>query len=175
MSSFKIAIDKVLKDEGGYVENKRDLGGVTNYGISLRFLQTINKEATKETIQKLTKEEAEDLYYNHFWLANRYDEIQSQEIANKVFNTAVNVGPVVANRFLQTTLNILIFHGKKLEEDGLIGEQTIETVNLLYNEDVEDNVLKVYSLLQKEYYAKIIINRPEQIVFFKGWFKRADI
>lgn len=174
MAVFQLAIDKILKHEGGFVENSKDLGGTTNYGISLRFLQSIQKDATSETIKNLTLEQAEDLYFQHFWLKNKYDEICSQVVADKVFDTAVNMGAKSANRFLQQTLNIIIFNGIKLNEDGIIGQKTIETINLLQGEDVDENLLKVYSLLQKEHYFKIVINRPEQIIFAKGWDRRAD-
>lgn len=174
MASFKEAITRIFKHEGGYVDNSKDLGGTTNYGISLRFLQSIDKTATKDTIKNLTSEDAEDLYFQHFWLPSKYDEIKSQKIAEKVFDTAVNMGGKIANRFLQQTLNIAIFNGKPLDEDGIIGKSTIDTINLLDGEDVEDHITSIYSLLQKEYYAKIVINRPEQLVFLKGWFNRAD-
>ena len=174
MANFKVAIDKVLEHEGGYVNNPLDLGGTTNFGISLRFLQSIQPQATCETIKNLTFEEAEELYFNHFWLSSNYNEIKSQSIAEKVFDTAVNMGSKVANRFLQSTLNIIIFNGKPLVEDGNVGAETINAINLLEGEDVDGNILKVYRLLQKEHYAKIVIHRAEQLTFLKGWFNRAD-
>ena len=174
MANFKEAIDKVLEHEGGYVNNPLDLGGTTNFGISLRFLQSIDATANIETIKNLTLEEAEELYFNHFWLSSNCDKIKSQSIAEKVFDTAVNTGSKVANRFLQSTLNIIIFNGKPLVEDGYIGAETINAINLLEGEDVDGNILKVYRLLQKEHYAKIVINRAEQLTFLKGWFNRAD-
>lgn len=174
MANFKEAITQVLGNEGGYVDSVEDLGGVTNYGISLRFLQSINIAATADTIKNLSIEAAEEIYFEHFWLANNYDAIASQAVAEKVFDTAVNMGSRVANRFLQRALNILIFNGIPLKEDGVIGAGTISTVNALYGEDVDGNILKIYSLLQKEHYGKIVINRPHQRVFLGGWFKRAD-
>lgn len=174
MANFKEAIDKVLEHEGGYVNNPNDLGGTTNFGISLRFLQSIDATANIETIKNLTLEEAEELYFNHFWLKSNYNEIKSQTIAEKVFDTAVNTGSKVANRFLQSTLNIIIFNGKPLVEDGIVGAETINAINLLEGEDVDGNILKVYKLLQKEHYAKIVIARAEQLTFLKGWFNRAD-
>ena len=174
MASFKEAIKRVFENEGGYVDNSNDLGGTTNWGISLRFLQSIDKTATSQTIKNLSKENAEDLYFQHFWLPNKYNEVNSQVIAEKVFDTAVNIGSKMANRFLQQSINIVMLADEKLTEDGIIGTKTINTLNMLHEEDADNNILRIYSLLQKEYYSKIIINRPEQIVFLKGWFNRAD-
>ena len=139
MANFKEAIDKVLEHEGGYVNNPLDLGGTTNFGISLRFLQSIDATANIETIKNLTLEEAEELYFNHFWLSSNCDKIKSQSIAEKVFDTAVNMGRKVANRFLQSTLNTMIFNGKPLVEDGYIG--TDYAVN--YTKLKNDNVFKI--------------------------------
>ena len=36
MSTFEQCIDHVLKHEGGYVDDPKDLGGETNFGISKR-------------------------------------------------------------------------------------------------------------------------------------------
>ncbi len=174
MANFKEAITKIFKNEGGYVDNPLDLGGTTNWGISLRFLQSIDRTATKATIKNLTKGQAEDLYFQHFWLPNKYDEIKSQKVAEKVFDTAVNLGAKMANRFLQATLNIIIFNGAKIAEDGILGAKSINAINVLAEEDVDQSILKVYELLQKEYYAKIVINRKEQVAFLKGWFNRAN-
>ena len=139
MANFKEAIDKVLENESGYVNNTLDVGGTTNFVISLRFLQSIQPKATCETIKNLTFEEAEELYFNHFWLSSNYNEIKSQSITEKVFDTAVNMGSKVANRFLQSTLNTMIFNGKPLVEDGYIG--TDYAVN--YTKLKNDNVFKI--------------------------------
>ena len=174
MAIFKNALKKALKNEGGYVDNKKDMGGETKYGISIRFLQSIDSTANKQTIENLTLDMAEDIYFKYFWLENNYQEISSQQVAEKVFDTAVNMGSRVANRFLQQAINIVILSDDKLKEDGIIGSKTINTLNMLNEEDADSNILKIYELLQKEYYSKIIINRPEQIVFLKGWFNRAS-
>lgn len=176
MADFKQAISKVLKNEGGYVDNPNDLGGTTNFGISLRFLQSIDKTATKETIKNLTLAKAEDLYFKYFWLPNKYDQIDYQSLANKVFDTAVNTGSKIANRILQSTLNTVIFNGKAIKEDGIIGNETINAINyLLSAKDVDSNRFKkIYMLLQKEYYASIVANKNNQVVFLKGWLKRAE-
>ncbi len=177
MADFKQAISKVLKNEGGYVDNPNDLGGTTNFGISLRFLQTIDKMATKETIKNLTLEKAEDLYYKYFWLPNKYDKINSQRVANKVFDTAVNMGSTVANKLLQRALNVCIRnHNSPFVEDGIIGSITInETNNITGVIEHEDRFfILVYQLLQKERYASIVANKNNQVIFLKGWLKRAE-
>ena len=50
-----IIIEKVLKHEGGYVNDPTDLGGETNFGITKRFYPDVD-------IKNLTKEQAVEIY-----------------------------------------------------------------------------------------------------------------
>jgi len=174
MANFKEALKLVLKHEGGYVDHKDDKGGATNKGITLKTYQAYKPNANKEDLKNITEAEVEQIYKDGYWDKCSCDLIKSQAVANKVFDVAVNTGPKQAIKFLQRTLNIVIFNGKPLTVDGIIGKNTIEAINLLDGEDVDSNILQVYSLLQKEYYANLVINNNSQLVFLKGWFKRAD-
>ena len=52
---FNKIIEKVLKHEGGYVNDPTDLGGETNYGITKRFYPDVD-------IKNLTEEQAKEIY-----------------------------------------------------------------------------------------------------------------
>ena len=68
MADFEQAINFVLKNEGGLEENPNDPGGITNHGISLRFLKSIKPDASEEDIRNLTVNQAKTIYYDHFWV-----------------------------------------------------------------------------------------------------------
>ena len=53
-TTFDEIIEIVLEHEGGYVNDPKDLGGETKYGITKRFYPDVD-------IKNLTKEEAEAL------------------------------------------------------------------------------------------------------------------
>ena len=55
MKSFDEIIKHVLEHEGGYVNDPKDLGGETKYGITKRFYPDID-------IKNLTIEEAKEIY-----------------------------------------------------------------------------------------------------------------
>ena len=54
MKDFNEIIEKVLEHEGGYVNDPKDLGGETKYGITKRFYPDID-------IKNLTIEQAKEI------------------------------------------------------------------------------------------------------------------
>ena len=52
---YKEIISKVLEHEGGYVNDPKDLGGETNFGITKRWYPDLD-------IKNLTKEDAIEIY-----------------------------------------------------------------------------------------------------------------
>jgi len=89
---FNFCVDQVLKHEGGYVNDPRDPGGETNFGISKRAYPTLN-------IKALTKEQAIEVYRRDYWA--RIDKT-FPELNLLVFDSAVNQGVSAANAFVNT-------------------------------------------------------------------------
>ena len=56
---FNEIIEKVLEHEGGYVNDKDDLGGETKYGITKRFYPNLD-------IKNLSREQAKEIYKKEF-------------------------------------------------------------------------------------------------------------
>lgn len=77
--------------EGGYVFNKNDPGGETNYGISKRAYPNLS-------IKTLSKEEAKRIYYNDYWL--RGASSLSWPLNLCYFDCSVNQGTKKAKEFL---------------------------------------------------------------------------
>ncbi|MFS8082999.1 MAG: glycosyl hydrolase 108 family protein, partial [Ginsengibacter sp.] len=59
-SDFDAAVDSVLGEEGGYVNNPADPGGETQWGISKRAFPDVD-------IKALTRDAAKALYKAHYW------------------------------------------------------------------------------------------------------------
>jgi|SRR6185312_9942311 len=169
--TFLEAIPHVFEHEGGYNNVKSDLGGATNWGVSLRFLKSINKDIDGDgdvdylDIQKLSKEDATEIYYNNFWKPF-YDKLP-RLLASKVFDTGINVGVGKAAIILQRALVSL---GSKITVDGAVGNATLQEVSKCQ----EEAILDAYSLAQKNYYDAVIKANPEQIKFKSGWYNRAS-
>ncbi len=81
---FERAVKRVLKDEGGLVDDPDDRGGATNFGISSRAHPDVN-------VKKLTKDKAKQLYRERYWDAIGADNL-SEEVRELAFDSAVQHG-----------------------------------------------------------------------------------
>lgn len=157
-TKFNRALAYVLENEGGFSNVPQDRGGPTRYGITAKTAARYGYD-----VRKLTKAQAAGIYRKSYW---RYDGIQDEALATKVFDFAVNAGVERANKMLQAVLNDC---GMCLEVDGLIGPKTLLAVNSLR----PWAVIQRFAQRQAEYYEEIIRKNPSQVVFAKGWQARA--
>ena len=95
------AIIKTIRREGGdkITEDPADPGGLTKYGIAKRYHPEID-------IRNLTLEEATAIYKKEYWDTVRADEIQSQSVAEMLFDAAVNPGVDTAIKIARTVLGL---------------------------------------------------------------------
>lgn len=93
MSDFQTAVSLVLVHEGGLVNNPSDPGGLTNWGISLRW----HPELGEDGIRNLTKEQAAEIYRKSYWTPTMEQETD-QRVANTMLDTSVNQGPAIAQQ-----------------------------------------------------------------------------
>lgn len=106
--SFDISIARVLKVEGGYVNNPADPGGETNFGITWPVLHEAIGEGivpAGTTIAALTRELAVPIYYQLFWLKVDADQMPPI-VADDALDWAVNSAIPNAIRGLQTALGV---------------------------------------------------------------------
>lgn len=168
MADFNVAVDKLIIIEGGFVNNPNDSGGATKYGISLRFFkETINPNATIDTIKNLTISEAQAIYLNFFWNKYRIGEIKDQTVAEKIFNMFVNLAPKAAAQIVQAAINSVA--NNIIKVDGIMGSQTIAVLNQV----VPQELLAYISLKLIKHYCDIVDAKESQITFLLGWVKRA--
>lgn len=118
--AFNLAVERVLKHEGGYVNNPRDPGGETNYGITKA---TARAAGYKGSMRDLPRDRAKKIYKSAYWDRIWADQMPA-EVAFQVFDAAVNHGPKQAVKMAQQACGIT---GKWL--DGLIGPKTIDAIN----------------------------------------------
>jgi lysozyme family protein len=107
--SFADAVNRTLAHEGGHVNDPRDPGGETKWGISQRAYPHLD-------IASLTLEQARAIYRRDYWDAMRCDQLPDR-IAAEVFDAAVNSGRRSAAVWLQRALGV--------NADGVIGPITL--------------------------------------------------
>lgn len=118
-TAFALAFIKLMDLEGGYVNDPRDPGGETKFGISKRYHPDVD-------IKNLTMVSAREIYRQIYWIKPGFDKIDNPELAQKVFIYAVNAGTKKAVEQLQTAAN---YFGAGLAVDGIIGPKTLAWVN----------------------------------------------
>jgi lysozyme family protein len=160
MAEFTPAFEFVLPHEGGYAFDADDPGGRTKFGISQRSYPDID-------IENLTLEEAAKIYKRDYWEPHPYAQIIDQDVANKVFDFCVNMGSHQANILLQRACCEC---GMMLTVDGVIGPQTLRTVNSLPKLDL----LSALKGQATDFYREIVEKRPSSFKFLHGWLARAN-
>lgn len=149
----------VMKWEGGLTDDANDPGGITNYGVCLRFLQSVDPKATRDDIIHMTPEKAKQLFYDHFWLKCKCDQLPDK-IAMVVYDTAVNTGCSQSIKFLQRALSI--------QDDGIIGPQTLSEASHCNVEGCVWDFLRYRAM----FYENLANKKPSLKCFLKGWLNR---
>lgn len=147
--NFDLAFDRLIGNEGGYVNNPGDPGGETNFGISKRSYPTVD-------IASLTRDQAKVIYFRDFWQRGQMDQYDPA-IAFQVFDIAVNSGIETAIRMLQRAAGVA--------DDGHVGPITIAAIK-------SRSVTDVIMLLTAErliFWCKL----STWPTFGKGWARRA--
>lgn len=175
MADFNKAFQITNKSEGGYANNKADHGGETYAGIARNFWGDWDgwkavDEAKKmkpnpgeisrllnnsPTVQSLVK----SFYLTNFWNPLSLSQINDQQIANNVYDCAVNSGTGYAARVLQKAAGVVA--------DGIIGKRTLAAVN----EDEPKNIYDSINAQRLDKYNKLALN-PGQGQFLKSWKSR---
>lgn len=153
MADFKISVAKTLVHEGGYVNNPDDKGGPTNFGITQADMPGVD-------MRTITPEQATEYYREHYW-KDLYSQIESQDVADKLFDMGVLTGIGEAVKLLQRTLRIVA--------DGVFGPGTLTAVN-----QIGDGVLEDYKATLRAHYEAIVAAHPVDVEFIDGWENRVN-
>ena len=154
--NFKACLDLVLKSEGGWVNNSKDPGGETNFGVTKRVWEEYVGHPV-ESLKKLTKEEVAPLYELKYWRPC-YGEILPRGLDLLSFSMGVNAGPGRSVKLLQQSIGLV--------PDGVIGPRTR---GLIFDSNCATLIVK-FSEVRREYY-RALKTFP---IFGKGWLNRVD-
>lgn len=151
---FKQYVEWVLLAEGKYSNDKNDRGGVTNYGLSKRFLDDIGWGKAPPS-----REEAITIYHTYFWKGWMCDQMHPL-VAWCACDAYVQHPPKAAALMIQQALGVSM--------DGIIGAKSLEAAK-------NPNLLlfwQKYRLARIRYYNDIVKNDASQFDFLDGWHNR---
>ena len=171
-------IASIIEVEGGYVNNKDDRGGETNFGITK---DTARANGYMGDMRSMNKKDAYDIYYKAYWQKNRCPELAEIHplLAFHVFDLAVNGGSGRAGQHLQRLLNVSNRKGQDYADigaDGVIGNGTLRALDAFVRRNGEEglrNFIITLVGMQANFYISITENRPDNETFMNGWMARA--
>jgi len=155
-ANFPKALAAVLVHEGGYVNNPKDPGGMTNLGCTKTVWEEhCGHPVDEKAMRALTPADVGPLYKNKYWDKIKGDALPAG-VDYVVFDAAINSGPGRAAKWLQACVNVYA--------DGIIGDKTIQAV---LNKDAKEliNDYCAYRLA----YLKMLQTWQ---TFGKGWERR---
>ena len=158
MNNFKECLALVLKSEGGYVNNPKDPGGMTNLGITKKSLEEwLGHDVDEKFMRNLTPEMAAPFYEQKYW-RSCYGEVLPRGLDFLCFSFGVNAGCGRSVKLLQQSLGLV--------SDGVIGPRVMQK---LRESNITD-IIKGFSESRREYYRAL----KQFPVFGKGWLSRTD-
>ena len=197
---FTVSLNKTLTKEGFINNNPKDKGGYTYKGISRekhpswkgwRIIDSVlgSLSVAPRNIKKRVVLDdvfnsnlplnrlVEEFYQTEFWNKIQVDKLPSQLIADELFDTSVNLGVSAASEILQRTINLLNKNGSIYPDiiiDGIIGTQTLETLNQCIAANGEKLIFNLLNIYQGKKYIEIMEHDHSQEIFI-GWFTRIEI
>jgi lysozyme family protein len=137
MAKFDVAYHRTAKAEGGYSNDPDDRGGETWKGIARRMwpnwsgwkivdqwkMQTVVEGDLKRALAADESLQVKVLafYKQEFWDRLRGDEINAQDIANEIYDDAINTGIGSAIKKAQSIM--------QLPAIGVMNDETIFLIN----------------------------------------------
>ena len=171
-------IASIIEVEGGYVNNKDDRGGETNFGITK---DTARANGYMGDMRSMTKKDAYDIYYKAYWQKYKCPELAQIHplLAFHVFDLAVHGGSGRAGQHLQRLLNVSNRKGQDYADigaDGVIGNGTLRALDAFVRRNGQEglrNFIITLVGMQANFYISITENRPDNETFMNGWMARA--
>jgi lysozyme family protein len=168
MAIFEPAYDYMIRNEVKkygfpdavwYTNIPGDAGGPTAWGVTIA---TARRHGYMGAMDKMKESEAIEVYRKGFW---RYEGVDNQRVATKIFDMGVNMGGQRAHLILQKALR----PGDLGFVDGRWGPATLGAVNAAN----PDELLKALAEGSRDFYTGLAERNPVNQKFLKGWLNRA--
>lgn len=164
MMGLDDALEFLLFEEGGWSNHPADTGGATMYGVTQATYNTYRKGKglPTQSVRKITKSEAHDLYDVMYWRTSGSDRLP-WPVSYMTFDAAVNSGPKRGVQWTQQGLGVTA--------DGIVGPGTIAAAKAAVN---GADGAKIYGIMDARatFLARLVQNKPSQAVFLLGWWRR---
>lgn len=163
---FEVALEHVLRFEGGYVDHPLDPGGATNFGITRRTLAkwrgvTPFWNLPKSEVKNLKPTEVREIYRAKYWRPSGA-HLLPPAIGLVVFDFAVHSGPKVAVKKLQQLVGA--------RADGQVGPETIGAVTRYLDAHGHQKLATLYIAHRHKFLKSLKVYST----FGRGWRNRLN-
>lgn len=153
-------------DPGNWTSGRVGIGrqGCTKYGIATNTYP-------HEDIRNMKIERAAVLYNRDFFRPLRLHEMESQGLANEIFDTAVNCGVGTSANIVRKTINYL--GPAKYPMTGKLNAEQVEWINKYTRKKINRTKFwKILNVYQAERYMAIINSNEKMRKYENSWFSR---
>lgn len=159
IQDFPLALSYVLLSEGGLVDDPRDPGGRTDYGITQHTYDHWRSAqgAPLQDVANISQTERSAIYSTLYWEPINGDELPAG-VDYQVFDCGVNSGPYRAACILQSVLGV--------DVDGAIGPMTIAAAKAADPIQLVDSFTKAH--------LAYLQTRPTWATYANGFTNRAN-
>jgi len=191
MSHYLRILNATLRIEGVYSNDRDDPGGETYCAVARKRHPTwsgwviIDRHKEErdgfEFIEALALDpdlrwEVEEFYRREFWNKIAGDRVAaiSPLVAEELFDTAVNVHPTRAVKFLQRALSLLNKEEKLYSDlivDGVVGPMTLLALWTFKNKYGCEDLLVLMNILQGMRYVTLAERNPKLEKYMRGWIR----
>lgn len=162
MAKIEVFFPKLMKYEGGFVNDKDDKGGATNRGITLTTYKAFfGQNKTVEDLKHISDAEVIKILKSSYWDKIQADNIVNQSVAEILVDYLYNSGVGRITK-IQELLGVVA--------DGQFGAKSLEALNS-HNQEELFNQIKEHRI---NFFQAIVIKNPAQSKFLKGWLNRIN-
>jgi lysozyme family protein len=172
--TVKQIIDGIIEREKGYVNNPKDLGGPTRWGITER---TARANGYEGDMKDLPRELAYEILLTKYHVGPHFDEVSKlfPDLGVVITDAGVLCGTHRSGIWLQMAINALN-RGERLyadvELDGNIGPRTIAALKTFLDARGEEGkvvLMRAVNSLIGHHFIDVSLRREENEDFTYGW------
>jgi lysozyme family protein len=176
LPNVKAMLDELIQREGGYVDDPKDSGGETNFGITVAVARANGYSAE---MKAMPRDVAIRIYSSQYWEKPGFASVAeiSEPLGELLFDTGVNMGVSTAATFLQRALNVMNNEATLYDDlkiDGQLGQKSQDALRALFNRrgarQAEAVLLRAVNSLRGARYVEICEKQQKNERFAFGWF-----
>ena len=168
MANIDLYLPRLLKWEGGFVNDPADRGGATNKGVTIATWRQVGYDKDGDgdidvaDLRLLSTNDVRDRVLRpHYWNRWRADQIENQSLAELLVEWVWGSGKwgvILPQRVLGVV------------DDGKVGPATIRAVNNAYAPQLHAQLVTA----KVEFLNALVRRDPVQKRFINGWLRRIN-